>query len=146
MTRSFNIQIVIETQAPHELAAWWAEALGWVQEFPDEAMVTALINEGLASEEDLIEFRGQRAWASASALHQESNGVSTGARIYVRGVRTEKVGRNRLHWDVEAQPDGIDTVVERLVKIGATRLGESQQGPNRSVHLLDIHGNEFCVH
>jgi hypothetical protein len=144
--RAMNIQIVIETQAPHELAEWWANALGWLVEYPDEKLVNSLIDQGLASDDDRIVFHGRRAWRTASALHQEVNGAPTGARIYVRGVRSEKIGRNRLHWDVEARPESIDDVVARLVSLGATRLGESYQGPHRSVQMVDIHNNEFCVH
>jgi catechol 2,3-dioxygenase-like lactoylglutathione lyase family enzyme len=56
-----------------------------------------------------------------------------------------KTGKNRLHLDL-APPAGGDQAaeVERLVALGATRVGDGREGTGR-VELLDPDGNEFCV-
>jgi hypothetical protein len=144
--RSFNIQIVLDANNVHAQADWWAKALGWVVEYPEEAFLESLESRGLLAEGDLVEFEGKRVFRTGSAIHQEVDGVKTGARIFIRGVRAPKSQRNRLHWDIEARPDSIDDVVARLVEMGAKQIGEDFQGPNRSVQMLDLENNEFCVH
>ncbi len=56
-----------------------------------------------------------------------------------------RTGRNRLHFDL-APPAGGDreAEVERLLSLGATRVGTGQDGIDRVV-LADPDGNEFCV-
>lgn len=54
-----------------------------------------------------------------------------------------KTSKNRMHLDLYA-PDR-EAEVERLVGLGATRVGDHQEyGVNWTV-LNDIEGNEFCV-
>jgi predicted enzyme related to lactoylglutathione lyase len=54
-----------------------------------------------------------------------------------------KLGKNRLHFDL-APPAGGDqqAEVERLVSLGATRIGDGEAG---AVEMTDPDGNEFCV-
>ena len=56
-----------------------------------------------------------------------------------------KTGKNRLHFDI-APPDQGDrqAEVDRLVSLGATRLGIGQDDVSRVV-MADPDGNEFCV-
>jgi catechol 2,3-dioxygenase-like lactoylglutathione lyase family enzyme len=58
----------------------------------------------------------------------------------------ERSSRSRLHFDLAATDgsDGSDVAaeVERLVALGATRVGQRESG---RVELLDPDGNEFCV-
>ena len=56
-----------------------------------------------------------------------------------------KIGKNRLHFDI-APPAGTDqeAEVERLVKLGATRI-DIGQGDVTWVVMADPDGNEFCV-
>jgi len=143
---SFNIQLVLDANNVHSQADWWAKALGWIVEYPKEDFLKELSDAGLLDSEALVEFEGKRVFRSASAIHQEKDGLKTGIRIYIRGVRALKTERNRLHWDIEAKPESIDDVVSRLEKMGAKRIGEHFQGPNRSVQMLDLENNEFCVH
>jgi hypothetical protein len=145
---SFNhdIQLVLDANNVHQQAEWWANALGWVVEYPDEAFLQSLEEKGLLQPDAVIEYQGRRVFRTGSAIHQERDGQRTGVRIYIRGVRAEKSARNRIHWDVNARPEPIDTVVDRLVELGAQKIGEHFQGPNRSVQMLDPEGNEFCVH
>jgi predicted enzyme related to lactoylglutathione lyase len=57
----------------------------------------------------------------------------------------QKQPRNRLHFDL-APPAGGDpgAEVERLLSLGATRLGTGRSGTG-DVVLADPDGNEFCV-
>jgi hypothetical protein len=57
-----------------------------------------------------------------------------------------KSGKNRLHIDVHSEPGGLDELVARLEKLGATRVREVDHGP--AGHwwvMLDPEGNEFCA-
>ena len=36
---AFDFQVTIDCAGPHELADWWAEALGWQVEAQDEAFI-----------------------------------------------------------------------------------------------------------
>ena len=144
--KSFNLQLVLDANEVHKQAEWWARALGWVVEYPEESFLKKLESAGLLKEDDLVEFEGRRVFRTGSAIHQMNADGSRGVRIYIRGVRAPKAERNRIHWDIEAKPQSIDEVVERLKEMGAKQIGEHFQGPNRSVQMLDPENNEFCVH
>jgi hypothetical protein len=147
MTKStFNIQLVLDANDVHEQAAWWAKALGWIVEYPEDSFLDELSSAGLLKDDDLVSFAGRRVFRTASAIHQLNEDGSKGTRIYIRGVRAAKSERNRIHWDIEARPESIDAVVQRLEAMGAKQIGEHFQGPNRSVQMLDPENNEFCVH
>jgi hypothetical protein len=145
-TSTFNIQLVLDANDVHEQAAWWAKALGWVVEYPEEEFLEKLSDAGLLTEDSLVSFDGRRVFRTASAIHQLNEDGSKGTRIYIRGVRAAKTERNRIHWDIEAKPEPIDDVVRRLEAMGAKQIGEHFQGTNRSVQMLDPENNEFCVH
>ncbi|WP_043499664.1 VOC family protein [Georgenia sp. SUBG003] len=53
-----------------------------------------------------------------------------------------KTAKNRMHLDLEA--GDREAEVERLVSLGASRLGEHEQGVRWTV-MADLEGNEFCV-
>lgn len=57
-----------------------------------------------------------------------------------------KITKNRLHWDLR-KPSGTPEAgdVDRLVELGAKRIGEGTQGPSSWVVMGDPDGNEFCV-
>ncbi|HEY8527852.1 MAG TPA: VOC family protein [Acidimicrobiales bacterium] len=57
-------------------------------------------------------------------------------------VPDEKTVKNRLHLDF--RPDDQDAEVERLLKLGATKV-DIGQGEQTWVVLADPEGNEFCV-
>jgi hypothetical protein len=145
-SRSLSIQMVLEANNVHAQADWWGKALGWVVEYPEAEFISQLESAGLTDENTFVEFEGRKVFRTASAIHQEIDGERTGLRIYIRGVRAPKSERNRIHWDIEARPEPIDDVVARLEAMGAKKIGEHFQGPNRSVQMLDPENNEFCVH
>jgi len=57
-------------------------------------------------------------------------------------VPERKTIKNRLHLDF--RPDDQDAEVERLLRLGATRV-DVGQGEQSWVVLADPEGNEFCV-
>ncbi len=53
-----------------------------------------------------------------------------------------KHGRNRQRFDLTLADGDLAAEVDRLVALGATRLGSAGDG---AVELADLDGNEFCL-
>lgn len=51
--------------------------------------------------------------------------------------------KSRLHLDLAAMDP--DTEIERLLGLGATRIGRRQGGGSSWIVMLDPEGNEFCL-
>jgi len=109
---------VIDCAEPHELARFWAAALGWRVTFSSDAECALEPPEG-SPETDV-----------------------SPDLVFVR-VPDEKVVKNRLHLDL--RPDDQAAHVERLLALGATRAEIGQTGEEPWVVLADPEGNEFCV-
>ena len=110
--------VVIDCAEPHELARFWAAALGWRVTFSSDAECALEPPEG-SPETDV-----------------------SPDLVFVR-VPDEKVVKNRLHLDL--RPDDQAAHVERLLALGATRAEIGQTGEEPWVVLADPEGNEFCV-
>jgi hypothetical protein len=128
---------------PHDLSAFWAEALGYdLQEFDDE--FTAVLLEG-GLPEDALDKRG---------LVTPPPGVG-GPRLFFHHASGPKSGRNRIHLDIQAVVGGdataeqLEAERDRLLGLGATvvRLVEQDWGPfrERYYQMRDPEGNEFCL-
>ena len=113
---------------PHRLAAFWAEALGYVPE------------------------PGYDDPDGASIVDPDGRGP---AISWLR-VPEPKAAKNRLHidvrvageppWDATAREQLIRAKVDTLVAAGATRVRDQHYGPELGhVVMLDPEGNEFCV-
>jgi hypothetical protein len=137
-----DVQIAVDCARPHELADWWAEALGWEVEPQDEAFIQRMVAEGHASEEHTVRHRGALVWKSATALRSPDPGRP---RMLFQAVPEAKTVKNRLHLDVHVGADQREAEVARLVGLGATELWRESQGPYSWVTLADPEGNEFCV-
>ena len=137
-----DVQIAVDCTRPHELADWWADALGWQVEPQDEAFIRRMIAEGHASEEHTIRHRGALVWRSATAIRSPDPGRP---RILFQAVPEPKMVKNRQHLDVHVGPDRREEEVTRLIGLGATELWRQQQGSYQWVTLKDPEGNEFCV-
>jgi hypothetical protein len=90
-----------------------------------------------------------RWWAEVLGyriLEEDANEVRVGGdgqpTLYFTRAEESKVGRNRLHIDLE--PDDREAEVERLVNMGARHVDIGQGQPGWVV-LADPEGNEFCV-
>ena len=139
---AFDLQVVVDSNAPHELADWWAEALGWQVEPQDEAFITRMVQSGAASEADTMRHRGALVWALGAAITSPEPGRP---RVLFQRVPEPKTGKNRLHLDVRVGPERREAEVARLVGLGATELWRESQGPMEWATLADPQGNEFCV-
>jgi hypothetical protein len=139
---AFDFQVTIDCSAPHELAEWWAEALGWQVEPQDESFIRRMVEEGAATEEDTARHRGALVWKAAVALNSPDAGRP---RVLFQAVPEPKTVKNRLHVDVRVGAERREAEVARLLDLGATELWRSSQGPYEWVTLADPEGNEFCV-
>jgi hypothetical protein len=139
---AFDFQVTIDSSAPHELADWWAEALGWQVEPQDEAFIRRMVETGAASEADTTRHRGALVWRVGAALHSPEPGRP---RLLFQRVPEAKTVKNRMHLDVRVGPERREEEIARLLKLGATELWRASQGPYEWATLADPEGNEFCV-
>src|SRR5688572_6920696 len=109
---SFDVQIVIDSSTPHELADWWAEALGWQVEPQDEAFIQRMVDAGHASAEDTTRHRGALVWKTGAALNSPD---PERPRILFQSVPEAKQVKNRLHLDIRVGPERREAEVARLL-------------------------------
>jgi hypothetical protein len=142
----YDIQIAVDASAPHDLADWWAETLGWNVEPSDEAFIRKMIAEGHATQDETTTHNGALVWRDGAAIrHPDSPSGLARPRILFQLVPEAKAGKNRWHLDVRVGDDRVQDVVDRLTERGAKFLWTGQQGPHTWVTLADPEGNEFCV-
>jgi hypothetical protein len=139
---AFDFQVAIDCSSPHELADWWAEALGWQVESQDETFIRRMIDAGAASEKDTLRHRGALVWRQGAAITSPD---PERPRVLFQEVPEAKTVKNRVHLDVRVGPDRREAEVARLLGLGATELWRSAQGPHEWATLADPEGNEFCV-
>jgi len=137
-----DVQIVIDSARPHELADWWAEVLGWEVEPQDEAFIQRMVDEGHASAGQTTRHKGALVWAVGAAIRSPEAGRS---RVLFQAVPEAKTVKNRVHLDVHVGADGQEAEVARLTAMGAHELWRGAQGPSSWVTMADPEGNEFCV-
>ena len=69
-----------------------------------------------------------------------------GARILTgMPVTGPKTVKNRVHLDLTTEAGDRDAEIERLLALGARRVGIGQTGEESWTVLADPEGNEFCV-
>jgi hypothetical protein len=139
---AFDFQVTIDSSAPHELADWWAEALGWQVEPQDEAFIRRMVETGAASEADTTRHRGALVWRVGAALNSPEPGRP---RLLFQRVPEAKTAKNRMHLDVRVGPERREEEIARLLMLGATELWRASQGPYEWATLADPEGNELCV-
>ena len=137
-----DFQVTIDCARPHELADWWAEALGWEVEPSDEAFIRRMVEAGYATEADTTTHRGVLVWKEGAALRSPDPGRP---RLLFQQVPEAKTVKNRLHLDLRFGTERLEQEVTRLVGMGATELWRGSQGPHTWATLADPEGNEFCV-
>ena len=114
--------VVIDAADPSALARFWSTATGWpvTLDVPDEAVVEP-------PEDDA----GRR--------------TEPGLLLVFVPVQDEKVGKNRVHVDLNStSAEHQAELVERVRRAGATPL-DLGQGAVPWVVLADPEGNEFCI-
>ena len=140
-----EIQVTFDAADPTALAAFWAEALGYVIQPPPEEFETwdqALDAWGVPPEER----------DSRSAIVDPEG---KGPRIYIQRVPEGKTAKNRVHLDVRAAPGlkgeermaALSTEAERLKALGATEMYrfEANAMDEGMIAMQDPEGNEFCL-
>ena len=139
---AFDFQVVIDSSAPHQLADWWAEALGWQVEQQDESFIRKMVESGAASEDDTTQHRGALVWKVGAVLNSPD---PDRPRVLFQAVPEKKTVKNRVHLDIRVGAERREAEVARLLGLGATELWRGAQGPFEWVTLADPEGNEFCV-
>jgi len=140
-----GLQIVFDCHDPAGLSKFYAETLHYKLQDPPHGYVTweAFVKEKGIPEEE---------WNSASAAIDPEG---KGPRIYFQKMNTPKLGKNRLHIDINAsrgprisleeRKRQVNEEVKRLLKIGARKDHELEEMGEYCVIMLDPEGNEFCV-
>jgi hypothetical protein len=139
---AYDFQVVVDCADPHNLADWWAEAIGWTVEPSDEEFIRKMIEQGLATEDDTTHHKGVLVWKEGAAIRHPER---THDRILFQLVPEGKTAKNRLHLDIRVGADNIERELERLTALGATFLHRGQQGPHGWVTITDPEGNELCL-
>jgi Glyoxalase-like domain len=142
---AIDFQVAVDAAAPHDLADWWAETLGWEVEPTDESFVREMIAQGYATEDETLVHHGALVWAAGAAIMHPDGPASGRSRVLFQLVPEVKTVKNRVHLDLRPGPEGTEATVARLAGRGATELHRGQQGPHHWVTMADPEGNEFCV-
>ena len=130
---AYYFQVTIDSTAPHPLADWWAEALGWEREPTDEAFIQRMVDEGHAQQSDTMRHNGELVWVTGAAIRHPDGDAP---RVLFQQVPEPKTVKNRVHLDVVG-----DTTA--LLGAGATLL-RARDAEIRWDVLADPEGNEFC--
>ena len=136
-----GVQVVLDCADPHAQAEFWAAALGYEVEDVD-AFARRMVAEGHATDADVLERGGVLVWRDAAAA-RDPGGLRP--RLYLQRVPEPKTTKNRVHLDLHVGEARIEAEVRRLEGLGATRVEERRQGPQRWVVMTDPEGGELCV-
>ena len=140
-----SVQVTFDCADPDRLATFWAAALGYQKQDPPA---------GYATWQEFLAAQGipEDQWNAASAV-VDPEGV--GPRLFFQRVSEPKASKNRVHLDVNVgggpttpaaeRRRRVDDSVERLIRIGATKLRPFEQHGEYWVVMQDPEGNEFCL-
>ena len=140
----YSFQVTVDSAAPHPLADWWAQTLGWTVEPSDEAFIRSMIEQGHATDADTVLHRGVLVWKEGAAIG-DAGGPPGTPRVLFQLVPEAKTVKNRVHLDVRVGDDDPETVRASLEARGATYLHTASQGPHTWFTMADPEDNEFCV-
>lgn len=143
-------KLVIDAGDPHAQAAFWAAALGYLEE-DNSAHIQRLLDLGALPPDltvtvsDRLAFRDLIAVRHPDDPYEEQTGIGLGRRILFQRVPEKKTVKNRLHLDVHAAQGTRDAEVERLESLGASVYRRVEEPSGTWVVMQDPEGNEFCV-
>ncbi|WP_128432217.1 VOC family protein [Streptomyces cyaneus] len=112
-------ELIIPSQDPQQLAAFWCEVLDFIVLDPDDGGAVEI---------------GPR----------EGFGGLQPTLVFIPTTEP-KAGRLRMHFDVNATDRDQDAELERLLKLGARPADIGQSGEEQWHVLADPEGNEFCL-
>lgn len=143
---AYDFQVVVDCADPHDLAGWWADALGWLVEPSDEEFIRKMIEQGYATDDDTTTHNGTLVWKTGAAIrHPDDAEKGIRRRILFQLVPEPKTVKNRVHLDVWVGAENVDRELDRLTGLGATFLLRGRQGPHTWVTIADPEGNELCL-
>jgi Glyoxalase-like domain len=143
-------KICIDCADPHRLAAFWADAMGYVVE-DNSTMIQSLLDGGRVTTNDVTEVDGRLAFRTMAGIRDPDDpvdpfsGIGQGGRVLFQVVPEPKVAKNRVHLDLHVGSDHRPEVVERLSALGGTVLWEGNEYGSTWITMADPEGNEFCV-
>lgn len=114
-----TLTVTVDCTDPERLAGFWAALLGY----------------------DRVGGVAQYASIGPAA------GGVRGPKLIFQAVPEPKVGKNRLHLDLDLEPgEALEPAVERAMSLGASIVGEvvEEHGLRWRV-LADPEGNELCI-
>ena len=142
MIRTF--QVTFDAHDPAVLAAFWADALGYIVEPPPDGFET------WTDYADEIGLPMEDRNNLAAVIDPGGDGP----RLFFQMVPESKVAKNRVHLDIDVadradssddRAAAIDAEVERLVHLGATKIEVHGSEHQTWTVMQDPEGNEFCI-
>lgn len=131
--------VTIDCRNPSELASFWCQLLGFVEEPPPSGFQDW-------AEYDLAHGISVEVAESGCTII-DPDGVSP--RIYFQRVPEQKGGKNRVHLDIVASArhswDEVVAAANRAVTAGGRIIRESTSADDRFIVLADPEDNEFCL-
>ncbi|MFA9447155.1 VOC family protein [Egicoccus sp. AB-alg6-2] len=150
MTTPIGFQVTFDANDPHAQARFWAAALHYELE-ADDTMIRRLLDDGVVTEEDVVEIDGTLFWRTGSAIRHPAD-ADVGPfedpaprRLLFLAVPEGKTVKNRVHLDLNVGTDNIDAEVARLTELGARELYRVDEPSSTHTTMADPEGNEFCV-
>jgi len=140
-----RVQVVFDCRDPRALSEFYAGALHYKLQDPPA---------GFKSWQEAMKSWGvpETEWNSASAIVEPEG---KGARVYFQKMETPKLGKNRVHIDMnlsggpslpkEKRKEQVRVEVGRLLKLGAKEQSEWDEPDDYWIVMTDPEGNEFCV-
>jgi hypothetical protein len=135
------IQVAVDTEDPHRVARFWAEALGYEKE-DTSALVAQLVADGRLPAEMTVETEKGTEFRDVSACRDPDG---RRPRLFFQRVPEVKTLKNRLHLDLAVGPERAPAEIERLKALGATFAWTSDDRGGLCTTLRDPEGNEFDV-
>jgi hypothetical protein len=140
-----TFQVTFDSADPAAHAAFWAEALHYVQQDPPE---------GFDSWDAALD-----AWGVTEEQRNDNAALvdpaGVGPRIFFQKVPEPKTAKNRVHLDLraaaglasDARSDALEAECTRLVALGARRQRRLEADGINEVCIVmeDPEGNEFCL-
>jgi hypothetical protein len=143
---ALDIQVVIDCANPADLAAFWADLLGYVVQPPPP---------GFSSWDEFADRVGVPP-SDRDRLSAVVDPAGTKPRILFQKVPEPKSTKNRVHLDVDVVPGSPPGSEERktaaraqaarLTARGASLLRELDEPVGWCLVMVDPEGNEFCLH
>jgi hypothetical protein len=140
-----TFQVTFDCAAPLALADFWADTLGYKPSDPPQ---------GFATWEEWLKKMNvpEEEWDAGRWIQDPEE---RGPRIFFQQVPEPKIAKNRLHLDLDVsggpgtpldkRREQVDAEADRLLRLGASRLGIYEQGDHYHVVMQDPEGNEFCL-